>query len=184
MQLDCATEALITFEVFPEGYDPPRRGDAYHDPRGRTWTVREVRPARGYVLRDPNPGVEGYRVTLQPDFALHTIAVGEVLTPIEGIRCSGANWSGRIRRHTTPIQGFGEVRKDDVDYSWLLRVLDGEACVRIGSRVAYENYFAGGLHEVTVRAPDVGALVPFVHNVLEQWVGAAPTDPLAEPNRR
>lgn len=160
----------ITFETFPDS-DPPKRGDQYLDPRGKKWTVREVKPARPYVMRNPPPPFDGFQVTLEPEWAMATLHMGDELVPIKGVRCSGPGWSGRVRRHETPAQGFGEVTRDGVPYSWLLRVIDNKAVLRIGPKVDehHESYFAGGVYE-TECVPLPADIMAFVRGSLEDWL--------------
>lgn len=162
----------ITFETFPD-CDPPKYGDQYLDPRGQKWTVRGVKPARAWVLRNPPPPFEGFQVTIEPEWAMATIKSGEELIPIKGVRCSGSGWSGRVQRHTSPAQGFGEVTKNGVTYSWLLRVRDNKAVLRIGPQVDeyQESYFAGGVYE-TENDTLPADLVGFVRESLEYWIAA------------
>jgi hypothetical protein len=143
MQVGVPLHAHFEYEVFEPG-DPPKRGDVFLDPRGREWTVREVKDARGYLLRDPHPDHPGFRVTLEAKHGAYRIEPGEELTPKTGTRRSGPGWVGLVTlREAIPI-GFGDVHCGGQKFSWYYRSLGGTWTLKIGKHVATDTYFEGG----------------------------------------
>ena len=80
MRIEGAIRAQFTFVICTD--EPPTRGQRFEDPRGEVWTVRDIRPEQGIVLRNPPAPFPIWEVTLEARHPAYRVEAGEELMPV------------------------------------------------------------------------------------------------------